>query len=399
MILYAIAGIISACVALALTALWQFRRTVRLSNPSGRFAVGRVSYEWMDASRSEIFSKDRNAKREMVVWIWYPAAAPQNAKPAPYLPERWARAIGEQGSNFRIRAWSAVQIRAIADAPVEPGGAPYPVLIFSPGYTTIPPDYTFLAEELASRGYVIVGVTPTYSARAVVFSDDRTVKPVPETAYPPKTKEGRNRLMTIWAADLVFGTKQLETLNADRNGRFFGRLDMERLGSFGHSFGGATALETARIESRCKAAVDIDGEVLGEALNVGVQRPLMFILAEPAPTSRVMRLFFHLSREADDNARAKRYSEFESVYRRSPIAYRLTLRGAQHVNFSDAAILSSLWGKAVGVLGSIDGRRGLKITADYVAAFFDRYLNDASSTLLDGARDEYREVQFESRRA
>ena len=150
MILYAIAGIISACVALALTALWQFRRTVRLSNPSGRFAVGRVSYEWMDASRSEIFSKDRNAKREMVVWIWYPAAAPQNAKPAPYLPERWARAIGEQGSNFRIRAWSAVQIRAIADAPVEPGGAPYPVLIFSPGYTTIPPDYTFLAEELAA---------------------------------------------------------------------------------------------------------------------------------------------------------------------------------------------------------------------------------------------------------
>src|SRR5215831_1600641 len=129
---------------------------------------------------------------------------------------------------------------------------------------------------------------------------------------------------------------------------------MERLGSFGHSFGGATALETARIESR---------------------------------------------READDKARAKRYSEVESVYRRSPIAYRLTLRGAQHVNFSDAAILSSLWGKAVGVLGSIDGRRGLKITADYVAAFFDRYLNGASSTLLDGARAQYPEVQFESRRA
>ena len=108
--------------------------------------------------------------------------------------------MGEQGSNLRLRFWSSVKIRAIADAAAEPGGAPHPVLMFSPGYTTIPPDYTFLAEDLASRGYVVVGVTPTYSARAVVFSDGRIVKPLPETTYPPRTKQGRNQQMTIWAA-------------------------------------------------------------------------------------------------------------------------------------------------------------------------------------------------------
>ncbi len=375
MILYVIAGIICASVALALIALWQFRRSVALSNPSGRFGVGRVSYDWVDTSRSEIFSQDPSARREMVVWIWYPAAAPPNAKPAHYFPEKWAQVIGEQGSNLRIRPWGSVQIRAIADAPVEPSKAPHPVLIFSPGYTTIPPDYTFLAEELASRGYVVVGVTPTYSARAVVFSDGRTVKPLPETTYPPRTKEVRNRLMTIWAADLAFAMKQLERLNADRSDRFFGQLDMDRLGSFGHSFGGATAIELARLESQCKAAIDVDGEVLGEASNGRVEKPLMFILAESAPTSLPMRWFFHLSRQADDEARAQRYSEFESVYRHSPIAYRITINGARHVNFSDSALLSGLVGRTFGVLGPIDGRRGLKITADYIAAFFNRYLN------------------------
>ena len=172
----------------------------------------------------------------------------------------------------------------------------------------------------------------------------------------------------------MFVIRQLERLNADRDDRFFGQLDLDRLGSFGHSFGGATAIESARIDTRCKAAVDIDGEVLGEALSLGVENPLMFILAEPAPTPLAIRWFFHLSRQADDEARAARHSEFESVYRHSPIAYRLTLRGTRHVNFSDAALLSSLWGRASGVLGSIDGRRGLKITADYVASFFSQWV-------------------------
>jgi len=59
-------------------ALRQSRQSVVLSNPTGLFAIGRVAYDWTDSSRPEIFSKDSNAKREMVVWIWYPAATPGN---------------------------------------------------------------------------------------------------------------------------------------------------------------------------------------------------------------------------------------------------------------------------------------------------------------------------------
>src|SRR5262249_24421363 len=80
-------------------------------------------------------------------------------------------------------------------------------------------------------------------------------KPLAETTYPPRTKQGRNHLMTIWAADLVFAIEQLEKLNAHRSDRFFGLLDMNRLASFAHSFGGATAIELARVDGRCKAAL------------------------------------------------------------------------------------------------------------------------------------------------
>ncbi len=49
-------------------------------------------------------------------------------------------------------------------------GAPFPVLIFEPGLGRLIPNYTTLAEDLASRGYVVVGLNPTYSASITVLS-------------------------------------------------------------------------------------------------------------------------------------------------------------------------------------------------------------------------------------
>jgi len=59
MFLYLLAGIICLLVACALVVLWHFRRTVALSSPTGPFAVGRVSYQWVDPSPPETFSKSR----------------------------------------------------------------------------------------------------------------------------------------------------------------------------------------------------------------------------------------------------------------------------------------------------------------------------------------------------
>ena len=52
----------------------------------------------------------------------------------------------------------------------------------------------------------------------------------------------------------------------------------------------------------------------------------------------------------------------------------MTIRGARHFNFSDSAVLFSPIMKATGMLGPIEGARGLRITSDYVRAFFDKYL-------------------------
>ncbi len=74
--------------------------------------------------------------------------------------------------------------------------------------------------------------------------------------------------------------------------------------------------------------------------------------------------------------------------------YELSVGGMRHFNFTDAAILFSPVHHLEGLLGSIDGKRGLTITAVYVGAFFDKYLDGASASLLNGLYPDYPEVRF-----
>jgi hypothetical protein len=47
-----------------------------LPQPTGPFAVGRVAYDWTDSSRREALSNDSEARRELMVCVWYPSAPP-----------------------------------------------------------------------------------------------------------------------------------------------------------------------------------------------------------------------------------------------------------------------------------------------------------------------------------
>ena len=57
-------------------------------------------------------------------------------------------------------------------------------------------------------------------------------------------------------------------------------MDLQRLGIFGHSFGGATALEFCHKDSRCKAVLDMDGIPFGSVVPEGLSKPGMFLLSD-----------------------------------------------------------------------------------------------------------------------
>ena len=55
-----------------------------LPRPTGPFAVGRIGFDWTDRSRREVLSKDADAKRELMIYVWYPTR--KGARPVNLLP-------------------------------------------------------------------------------------------------------------------------------------------------------------------------------------------------------------------------------------------------------------------------------------------------------------------------
>lgn len=121
------------------------------------------------------------------MWVWYPAAPSPTAERATYLPKAWAPA----GQLLGLDA-AGLRSHAVEGAAVAEEQSSYPVLVLSPiGFP--PLLLAAIAEELASHGYVVVGVNHTYESAVTVFADGRVVPMSPAAVaglLGPQTETG-----------------------------------------------------------------------------------------------------------------------------------------------------------------------------------------------------------------
>jgi pimeloyl-ACP methyl ester carboxylesterase len=389
-------------VILGLAALWgplrlEHRSAITLPTPTGSFAVGRAIYDWTDDANVDKLAPVAGTKRELLVWIWYPAAARQSAETEDYVPTplrvEVERDLGAVLGGLLTRDLSKVHPHSVRNGDVAPQQRSYPVVIMRAGASAEVWNYSTLAEDLASHRYVVVGFDAPYRTSVVVFPDGRVMRRTPENNA--ELCEGQeqaqrercvSRVLTSWIGDIGFVLDRLEQLNASNaSEKFKGRLDMARVGVFGHSFGGATALQFCRDDLRCRAGIDVDGQPFGNVIQDGLHQPFMFILSDH-------------SRESDAETRQIK-ANIQSIYDHLPPGGRLqvSIRGANHFLFSDdGALLKShivmRTLRALGVVG-IDGRRQLVVTAYCLHNFFDAYLKGASVSPLKISSPLYPEIQ------
>jgi len=302
-------------------------------------------------------------------------------------------------TRFLTRDLSLVRTHSTPDPDVSPELRSYPVVIMRAGGGALTADFTTLAEDLASHGYIVVGFDAPYRTSLVVLPDGRVVerRPAdnPENLTDAQAKHLINRLLPMWTSDTSSVVSQLRQLSAadqslaSPTSKFAGRLDLQRIGMFGHSFGGATALQFCHDDTRYKAGIDIDGEPFGSVVQEGLKQPFMFIFSDH-------------SRELSDPAARQVFADIQSIYARLPNGrWMITIRGAHHFSFSDQALLKShVLMKvltSVAGFGKLDSRRGLAITSTYVHTFFDIYLKGAPSDQLTNLSAQFAEVQVEPR--
>jgi dienelactone hydrolase len=373
-----------------------------LPMPTGPHSVGRVSYDWVDHARFDIYAGNPDTRRELVLFVWYPASPQATAEFAPYLPSAWAPTADFLGINV-----AGLRSHAVPEVPVATDSAAYPVLLLSP--SGVPPlMLSAIAEELASHGFVVVGVNPTYETTVTAFGDGRLVplNPAatgaalgPQTGSHAEIFRQRASVCEYKAADLASVADQLENLTADSTERFKGRLDLARLGALGHSFGGNAALELCSTDQRCRAAANLDGALWSDVGQVGLERPVLQVLAEHREFDQTgddaVRAGAAPNVEWFEAEKAITFGGWRNVQQRAQPGYTVQVNGAGHVSFMDVAFLpltdASIVKPAVEAM-RIQPHRMWRITCDLLLAFFARHLNGAAAPLLDRPAADFPEL-------
>ncbi len=210
----AILGLLA--IGALLGSLWLERRSaLTLPTPTGPFTVGRTFGDWSDTATLDTLAPVPGTKRELLVWIWYPSAAPQSAAMDDYVPAQLRPKPGGRSRpnifTFLTRDAYKVRGHTARDSDVSPRQRSYPMAMIRAGASTSVLNYSTLAEDLASHGYVVVGFDAPYRTGFVVFPDGRTIRETPENnpelcVSPDHVRQERcaNRILSAWTSDMGF---------------------------------------------------------------------------------------------------------------------------------------------------------------------------------------------------
>ena len=354
-----------------------------LPAPDGPHTVGTTSFSLVDDSRDESLFGAPDKKRELYVQAWHPAVVAEDG-PEPRRRKLWAELHRGDLDRFTVftRYLRGVDTHSYEDVPLSRAQATYPVIVFSHAMVSFAEQSTLLMEHLASHGYVVFAISHPYMSMRVVVSDGSVVYPALEkvsAASAPfdaasaqfaahlaraandaernhlqieryASAAELNELMAVWVADLRF---VLDAIDSPRRypqlQTFAGRIDVERIGLLGMSFGGGAVTEVCKVDARCRAGLNIDGGTFGERQAQPLQVPFLGLVREG-------------QRHLDYLLPAS-----ESDY------YGVSVAGASHLDFTDDAVVLPIL-KWLDMTGSIDARRVIEVTNAVSLRFFDAYL-------------------------
>ena len=383
--------------------------------------MGRVSYDWVDQSRSEILSKVPNTRREIMVDVWYPAQPNQPHLPiASYFPH--AEAIDKKntaaeaernnwGALWKSVASSRVHAQIYDNPPGAAVAAGFPLIIFSHGFTGEPWAFTHQIAELVSHGYVVATIHHIYEVIVAAFPDGRMVPFSAENARGSEAPSLEEMLkwaeprVNVWTADIRFTLDQLTRLNAPSQGKAQKNqnnpqvpftIDFGHVAAMGHSFGGIAAEHACELDQRFKACLNQDGGIGGPFIHFAgghlPTQPFMLLSSPmPVPTDEALKAS-HMTRQVFEKDRAEVEAGIEKDFQGcSGGAYRVTFNvpGFLHRSFTDLPLLRADTAHDRGT-----ALHSLQLVESYTLAFFDKFLKSAPGTLLDRAPAKSGEVQI-----
>lgn len=223
--------------------------TIQLIEPTGKYTVGASVYEWIDESREMKIRSDFSQKRAIVTQFWYPAKPDSTLSKSPYsaLSKDYLKTL----TNSYLRASIAEDIEKAS------------LIIIVPGRGTERFLYTSIAEELASYGFVVASIDMP-EIGYVIYQDGFTLYPSDDFKTPSGMMAGPYERVDAFFEkptemgyqDLIFALEKITELNAHT---FENKLDLNKIGVFGHSLGGRIAGEFTARNEKVRALSTMEG--------------------------------------------------------------------------------------------------------------------------------------------
>ncbi len=359
-----------------------------LPTPAGAFEVGTFSLHLVDENRVETYGPSPGIPREVMVQVFYPADPAADAETGPWIED--LSAVGSALASyvdvpsFSFDHLELTDTHTYPDAPVSDAVASFPVVVYSHGWRGFRTVNFNQAETLAADGYVVVTIDHTYASSMTVFPGDRQV-PVDPAALPDEDRIGPkaflaagSQLIEVMTADLGFVVDELANINrGDRSTALAQRLDLNRLGLFGHSLGGGAVVSFCATDVRCKAGIGFDPwvEPIEQAIiDQGLRVPFAFVRSEEWIAEDNETVLLELFQNGQDQQ------------------YLQSISGTEHRDFVFSPLLSPVGG-FIGIQGSIDSTRLIEILDEELTRFFGQHLLGQDRDFPDFMQTQYGEIE------
>lgn len=348
-----------------------------LPKPDGKFQVGHKTFELKDSTRTDLYHKV--SKRVVTFEVWYPAEDNRKSSENYFGNKVLLKNMLEQAYNHldstEIMNMSRFQINAKKDA--RPNRKhKYPLIIFSPGMGVSRKNYQMFFENFASHGYIVAAIDHPYSG-FMVTQGGRLLSSRQDTLlYTEEYDQILLERMKEQTKDIHLVIENLINKKSSAGKFFSGVINQNLLAVIGHSLGGNVALEYSNLDSRVKAAVNLDGGVFNN-LSSSTSTPLLILRSQPIydledlkAKGRSEEEWQKMQKEVDDS--------FQVALEDSKEAYEIKIPGSGHMSFSDApfvapTMISRFGGKV------IDPNKGFEIIFDATKTFLEYAFYNSTS--------------------
>ncbi|WP_329396248.1 alpha/beta hydrolase [Streptomyces melanogenes] len=346
---------------------------LQLPRPTGQYGVGSSVFHLVDRSRTDPWKPSAGA-RELMLTLHYPAARPAPGRPAPYATtEETALLVKGLGIEAAVPAAQLSATRTHSRPEARPARGSYPLIVLSPGFSVSRYTLTNLAEDLASRGYVVASLDHAYESYGISVPGGRTLTCLACDAVGDGGVSG-SVVTATRAGDVSFVLDRLTGRHPIW--RYADMIDKRRVGMAGHSIGGASAATTMLADRRVAAGINMDGAFWDTLPQGGLGgRPFMMLGTDE-----------HRPGGADKT--------WDTAWPTLGGWKRwLTVTGSEHFTFSDSPAIEERFGLPQPPLPAW---RAIDLTRTYVAAFFDEHLRGIPQPVLAGPTAGNPEVRFEN---